>query len=68
MLTVGIAIDGWKLEIFERHLKRASYAFSKGKPLTAGTVLLKVETTNVEALAEVINAAYDEAARTGEPS
>lgn len=64
---VGIAIDPWKLPIFERHLEQSGYQFQKAK---AGDdmLVLKVETENVEALAIVIKAANSEAARTGAPT
>lgn len=63
---VGIAIDPWKLPIFERHLKQSGYQFEKAK---AGDdmLVLKVETENVPALAIVIKAANSEAALTGAP-
>ena len=35
--------------------------------LTTGTLVLTVETTNLEALGVVVKAANDEAARTGAP-
>ena len=65
MAKVAIGIDDWKLEIFERHLKGSGYAFRNAGTLAAGTLLLTVETTNVEALGEVVKAANAEAARTG---
>lgn len=61
--TAGIAIDDWKLPIFERHLRQAGYPFTNAGKLTAGTLVLKVETINLEALAVVVKAANDEAAQ-----
>lgn len=63
----AIAIDEWKLPIFERRLKQAGYSFKNAGHITPGTLVLQVETTNLEALAEVAKAANDEAARTGAP-
>jgi hypothetical protein len=63
-MKAGIAIDAWKLPIFERHLTQSGYAFTNAGPLTNGTLFLSVETTNAEALLEVIKAANTEAART----
>ena len=64
---VGIAIDDWKLPIFERHLTQAGYAFENCGPLTDGALFLKVNTANTEALKEVLMAAQAEAAKTGAP-
>ncbi len=63
----GIAIDAWKLPIYERHLKQSGYAFTNHGELTKGTLLLRVDTTNLTALGEAIRAAAAEAARTGAP-
>lgn len=63
----GIAVDAWKLPIFERHLRQAGYAFENSGKLTAGTLLLRVDTTNLVALGEVLMAANTEAAQTGAP-
>lgn len=65
MSTAGIAIDNWKLPIFERHLSQSGYTFEKC-PFTVDTMLLTVKTTNIEALAHVIKKANTEAAKTGE--
>ena len=67
MKKAGIAIEKWKLSIFERHLKQAGYTFKNTGDLTPDTLLLSVETTNTEALTEVLKAAMTEAARTGAP-
>lgn len=63
----GIVIDAWKLSIFERHLKQSGYTFENTGSLGSDTLLLRVDTTNVEALAIVIKAANTEAAKTGAP-
>lgn len=65
MKTAGVVIDEWKLPIFERHLNRAGYAF-KNAGTMAGSLVLRVDTTNLVALAEVVRAANEEAAQTGE--
>ena len=64
----GIAIDSWKLPIFERHLKQAGYAFTNAGELTKGCLILTVHTTNLEALAEVVKRANTEASLTGAPT
>jgi hypothetical protein len=66
MKTAGIVIDEWKLPIFKRHLKQAGYAF-KNAGAMAGSLVLRVDTKNLVALAEVVKAANEEAALTGEP-
>jgi hypothetical protein len=66
-MKAGIVIDDWKLSIFERHFKQSGYAFENAGKLTTGTLLLKVETSNLEALGEVVKAANTEAAMTGNP-
>ena len=66
MKTAGIMIDEWKLPIFERHLNQAGYAFKNAGGM-AGSLVLRVDTTNLVALAEVVKAANEEAALTGEP-
>lgn len=63
-MKAGIAIDDWKLPIFERHLSQSGYAFVNAGRLIAGTLLLTVETTNQEALMAVVKAANTEAAMT----
>ncbi len=66
-MKVGIAIDNWKFAIFERHLKMAGYVFKKLNGLTPGTMLLAIETTNAQALAQVILKANQECAKTKAP-
>lgn len=63
-MKAGIAIDPWKLPIFERHLTQAGYAFVNAGLLTQGALILTVETENRDALQRVIQAANDEAAIT----
>lgn len=62
---VGIVIDDWKLPIFERHLKQAGYTFENKGVFHAGTLVLRVSTTNVEAMRAVVSAANSEAGQTG---
>lgn len=64
----GIAIDAWKLSIFQRHLQQAGYTFENKGALPSGALLLRVDTTNLEALATVVKAADTEAAKTGAPA
>lgn len=66
-MRVGIAIDRWKLPIFERHLSQYDYTYFVGEGLTSNTLLLRVETENVEALETVVRSANTEAAKTEAP-
>jgi hypothetical protein len=63
----AIAIDDWKLPIFERHLSQAGYAYARSVGVTPDTLFLYVETEQLEPLAIVVKAANDEAASTGKP-
>lgn len=63
MSKAGIAIDRWKLPIFERHLSQAGYSFCHADLASCDAVLLTVETENLEALAAVVLAAQQEAAK-----
>jgi hypothetical protein len=65
MAKAGIAIDSWKLSIFERHLNEGGYAFEQRPGLvpSGGTITLLVETSNLHALYMVIREANNEAAR-----
>lgn len=61
-MRAGIAIDSWKLSIFERHLTDAGFAYEKGAGLAPDTLMLYVQTASIEALEPVVRAAIDEAA------
>lgn len=67
MKKAVIAIDEWKLSIFEHHLSKAGYTYDKDHGLTPDTLILFVKTENLEALAGVVLAANTEAAKTGAP-
>lgn len=67
MKQAGIAIDDWKLPIFERHLSQSGYTYNKSPGLSPGTLLLTVKTENLEALEVVVRAANTQAARTRAP-
>lgn len=69
-MMAGIAIDSWKLPIFDRHLSQAGYAYEKEKGIGVATdiLLLTVITENAVALEIVVRAANNECARTGAPA
>lgn len=60
-MRAGIAIDAWKREIFERHLKRAGYSWTLAAGLTDETLTLFVETDDLQPLYSVIRDAQAEA-------
>lgn len=63
----AIVIDPWKVPIFDRHLTQSGYAFEDAGLLSPDAHLLRVDTTNLQALALVVKAANAEAAKTGAP-
>lgn len=67
MKKIAIVIDPWKLSIFERHFTQSGYAFENAGLVSPDALLLRIDTSNVTALAEVVKAANAEAARTGAP-
>lgn len=69
MKKAGIAIDAWKLPIFERRLTDAGFVFRNCGTLVTDTLLVQVdvEDDQQQRLAQVVLAANKEAARTGRP-
>lgn len=63
-MKIAIALDVWKLSIFERHLTQAGYVWTQSVGVTEDTPLLIIETESPEALHGVVRAANTEAART----
>lgn len=64
-LRAAIAIDDWKLPIFERHLSHAGFLYENGVGLTPDTRHLYVTTSDLNTLEKVVRAANDEAAKYG---
>jgi hypothetical protein len=62
-LKAGIAVDDWKLPIFERHLSQAGYRYEKA-PLMMQTTLLTVLCDSLATIEPIVRAANDEAARS----
>jgi len=62
MPKAAIAIDDWKLPIFERHLTVAGYEWEQYPGLTENTLTLTVTTPCLNALAVVVREANTEAA------
>lgn len=65
MARAAIAIDAWKLSIFERHLSQSGYTYEQGDGVTEDTLILYVTTDNPVALEVVLRAANEEAHLTG---
>ena len=61
-MKAGIAIDDWKLSIFDRHLSQAGYSYEKGPGVTSDTLFLTVTTDDAAALEKVVRSANIEAA------
>lgn len=64
-MRAGIALDDWKLPIFERHLSQAGYAYEVDAGPTPDTRFMYVETDDPMALGRVVLAANDEAKTYG---
>jgi len=65
MKKIGIAIDPWKLDIFERNLKEGGfteYMVTPGETMTAITI--RAPRSDMVSLGEIVKAANDECART----
>lgn len=67
LLTVGIVIDAWKLQIFDRRLTGAGFTYEKKDGPGPNILSLIVLTNNRAELVKVVVAANAEAARTGTP-
>ncbi len=64
MPKAGIAIDAWKLPIYERHLTHAGYAYTNRGSVPGfppHTLVLTVEAQDLIALDAVVRAANSEA-------
>lgn len=63
MRELGIAVNDWKLPIFEKHLRKAGFEYKvereKDGPL-AGSLVINVTTKNAGPLAELMQNANDE--------
>lgn len=62
MRQAVLVIGKWEQPLFERHLTKAGYSFTQGEGLTSDTTVLTINTTDLEALREVLKAITLEAA------
>jgi hypothetical protein len=67
MKTAGVVIDDWKLAIFRKHLDNAGFAYTQHPGITPDTITLKVKYWWVADLQPVVQAAYDECAKSKRP-
>ena len=66
MASAAIAIDSWKLKIFEKNLKRAGYKYDKQPGPTKELLFLRVEYDNADMadLKDVVIKSNTEAAKS----
>ncbi len=62
MKTAAVIIDSWKLPIFSKHLRDASFSYDTAPGMTVNTITLKVAYEWVAKLQQVIEAAQKECA------
>lgn len=60
MRTAAVVIEKWKLPVFSRHLREASYSYDTEAGPTNDTHTLKVPYESVAALQVVVEAAQKE--------
>ena len=60
MKTAAVAIDGWKLPIFQKHLDAAGYSYTVGPGVTHDTLIISVKYEWVRELKPIIEAANAE--------
>lgn len=64
MTNIGIALDDWKLPIFEKALKKAGYNYAVEGGLSPGTKMLRVLVSDVKGFKKIIRKANNAAAKT----
>ncbi len=60
MKTAAVAIDGWKLPAFKKHLDAAGYSYTVGPGVTRDSLMLYVKFKWVKELKPIIEAANTE--------
>jgi len=61
-MKVGIVLDKWKLKIFKKNLDKHGYVYEQSKG-PHRTIMLSVETDDIDKLTPIIKQMNDEAAR-----
>lgn len=60
-MRAAIALDTWKIGIFDRHLTEAGFTYSVAGKISESITVLHVETENLLGLAPIVKAANAEA-------
>jgi hypothetical protein len=63
-MKIAIAIDDWKLQVFDRHLVNAGYKYESRPGLSENTMILTVDADS-QILSPIVRAANDECAKKG---
>jgi hypothetical protein len=63
-MKIAVAIDKWKLPVFDKHLKEAGYSYETESGISKEVLILKVEAEK-ELLRPIVKAANDECAKAG---
>jgi hypothetical protein len=63
-MNIGVAIDKWKLSIFEKILDREGFEYTQGPGVTNDTLFLHVKSETVAELQPFIIEANNAAARS----
>lgn len=61
---VGIAVDNWKSKILKKDLSEAGFEYTEHEGITKDSIILKVETSDVERLEVVVIEADNKAIRS----
>jgi len=64
MTNIGIALDDWKMPIFEKALKKAKYNYTIEGGLSPGTKMLRVLVGDVKRFKRILRTANNAAARS----
>lgn len=63
MITAGVVIDDWKLDIFKEILDAEGFEYTEGQGITPNTLLLSVKTESAAKLQPFIERAAVKAAK-----
>ncbi len=67
MIRAAIALDNYKLPVFQKHLEEAKFTYEVTEGITPGTLTMFVETENVNILRMVVENANTEASKMKRP-
>lgn len=66
-LKFGIAIDDWKLPVFEKHLTDAGMKYEVGNGITAGCLTIYLFSDSQDRVVQIVKAANEAARAAGKP-